>query len=664
MPNPRPRSFRRLLIFRLLLLGIPILLIGQYVTLRKARTGLLETARQNLTSSAVRKAEFLSQNGDLLASKIRLLSKIQTLQGDDLTAIEATLAEFTTGTPLSQACVHLTDAQATTVLVTTCNTPVSLSETLLPWARSTLINESDFALVDITSHPAELTADNMRDRYAQIEMTWAAPIYSADQELKYNLFLRTRLSQLENISARSLVGHTVLLDERGTVVVHPDASLEGQVIQNLGDADRLQSILRNAQLDRQATLHLFSFLPNYEEWLAGYTKLELEVAPGQIEQWVVLAVTPLEYALQGLADIRNVLIFLTLGLLTAQVVLVLYLAQRLSKPVERLCQYAYETQDLSHLKEVPQNFRVWEFNHLARVLNGMMKRLEQRAQELQHAWKDAQMANQLKSEFLANTSHELRTPLNAIIGCIRLVKDGCCDNDQESQEFLETADQAAIHLLGIINDILDIAKIESGTLEVDLAVVDVRQVVNEVADLQNLQVQQKGLILCCSESKNPLWVMADPAKLKQVLLNIVYNAIKFTDVGEIAIDTYLETEENYHASTYWPPGIQLPTSFPRVIVSIADTGVGIALSQQKKLFQPFVMADGSTTRQHEGTGLGLAICRNLVTLMGGSITLYSAGIGHGTQVLFALPLVDPHQLTSMDSTDSGIHQTLDIATEA
>ena len=647
MPNPSPRSFRRLLIFRLLLLGIPILLIGQYFTLRKARTGLLDTARQNLASSAVRKSEFLHQSGNTLSNEVRILAQAQILQRDDLDVIKASLMQFTTQTPLSKTCIYLADAKGTTVLVSTCTDPTSLPDVRLPWLDTQPTGTADtlpaltaFSLVEIAPEAAAPEAYILADRHTQASITWAAPVYTADQSLKYTVFLKAQLSQLESVSARSLVGYTVLFNEAGIVLIHPNTEFIGKSIDDLGDADRLSNIRRSAQAGRQATLHLFQFLPSHEEWLAGYSALEVEVAPDQLETWTVMAVTPLEHALQGLADIRNVLIILTLGLLTAQILLVLYLAQHLSRPIERLCQSAKEIQDLSHLKEVPQNFQVWEVNHLAKIFNKMIKRLEQKAHALQHAWQDAKIANQLKSEFLANTSHELRTPLNAIIGCIRLVKDDCCDSEDEAQEFLETADQAAIHLLGIINDILDIAKIEAGTLEVNPAVVDVRQIVEEVVALQTLQSRQKGLCLHCSQPKEPLWVVADPAKLKQVLLNLVYNAVKFTDEGEISITTHIESENCIKSVPSLPQNLHLPTSRPRVIVSVADTGIGISPSQQEKLFQPFVMADGSTTRQHQGTGLGLSISRNLITLMGGSIALHSEGIGKGTQVVFALPLVN------------------------
>ena len=258
-------------------------------------------------------------------------------------------------------------------------------------------------------------------------------------------------------------------------------------------------------------------------------------------------------------------------------------------------------------------------------MEGLLKRRQ--------AWENAQMANQLKNEFLANTSHELRTPLNAIIGCVRLVRDGCCDDREEELEFLERADNAAIHLLKIINDILDIAKIESGTMSLDLETLDLGSIVQDVLDMQALQIQQKGLALHRPKKSEPIWVKGDGDKLKQVLLNIVYNAIKFTHSGSI-------TAKIDVVHTVDAPDDDLEVvPAPRVSVTIQDTGIGIDPKDQQKLFHPFVMVDGSHTRSYEGTGLGLAISKNFMKLMGGSIGLYSAGVDQGTAVTVSLPLL-------------------------
>jgi signal transduction histidine kinase len=307
----------------------------------------------------------------------------------------------------------------------------------------------------------------------------------------------------------------------------------------------------------------------------------------------------------------------------------------------------------------------------------MITRLRAWAEELEAAWKEAQTANQLKNEFLANTSHELRTPLNGIIGCLRLVRDGFCDDREEELDFLQRADDAAIHLLGIINDVLDIAKIEAGKLTVETEPVDLRKILNEVINLQAVPIQQKGLEFHTTDLDEVIPVCADPAKLKQVLLNVVGNAVKFTDSGNITIHTRIEAfaeispavslnngnarreirgfgekkEERLSLASTGGGSMDSTPVAPssRVVVTVKDTGIGIDPTQQHKLFRPFVMVDGTTTRKCGGTGLGLAISRNLMSLMGGNITLSSDGDGHGTKVEISLPTIEHSLLFSGES---------------
>ncbi|ABA20423.1 histidine kinase [Trichormus variabilis ATCC 29413] len=215
-----------------------------------------------------------------------------------------------------------------------------------------------------------------------------------------------------------------------------------------------------------------------------------------------------------------------------------------------------------------------------------------------------------------------------------------CDNREEEIEFLQRADETAIHLLGIINELLDISKIEAGKLSVVSQPLDLRQTLLEVINLQSVNVQQKGLQLKTNLGTEPIPVKADAAKLKQVLINIIGNATKFTDEGGISIATTIQTRIDGKS---------------QVMVSITDTGLGIEPAQQHKLFRPFVMVNGSTTRKFEGTGLGLAISRNLIELMGGTITLESAGINQGTTVNITLPLIDI-SLLGLSATDNNKNQ--------
>ncbi|MBT9311464.1 sensor histidine kinase [Leptothoe kymatousa] len=648
----RPLSFRRLLILRILLLSTPILLIGQAITLRKARSSLLETARQNLTSSAINKATGLQESVRAVESEMLLLADSQALKVGDTNAVSDALSRYSKVASHTVVCLELTEAETGTVISTTCSTPLLPTPLQLPWQQEPTGNP-DFYLVDLDS-PREGGSTFTRDTYEEpgmrpslLDLIVAAPIYNPEGELRYTLSAQLGFTQLEDTNPRSLVGKTVIIDPNGIVVTHPNPDLVGlSAVDDLHGSDRFESIISSIRVGNADTLHLFGLLEGGDEWLAGYSGAELPVSTSQTQTWNVLAVTPINQALHALGEIRFILLLLTLGLLAANALLALYVARSLSLPVERLIHYTQQVQDLSsEVKTAPTTHNIWELDYLGKVLERMLRRLEGGAQELRQAWENAQMANQLKNEFLATTSHELRTPLNAILGCIRLVRDGSCDDREEELEFLERADNAAIHLLKIINDILDIAKIESGTVSLDLETVNLDKIVQDVLDMQGLQIQQKGLTLHRPEHTQETWVKGDADKLKQVLLNIVYNAIKFTHEGSITATVEVvqageETEES-------PP---IPA--PRVSVTIADTGIGIDPKDQKKLFHPFVMVDGSRTRSYEGTGLGLAISKNFMKLMEGNITLYSAGEDQGTSVTLSLPLLANPDVTGVDA-DNG-----------
>ncbi len=635
-------SFRRILLLRILLLSIPILFLGMAVTFRKARTSLLSTARLNLEQSAIRKAEMLQTSIQSLQTTLAVTSQASALKAGSPTTIQSYLTQIENQLP-SVHCLQLRDFSTQNLVASTCGDRLLDFLPTQSWSLKRNPSESNqlppFAIV-----PNRFNSPEQKDMMSLLNLVIGTPVYSPEGQLKYTLAAQVSLRQTEDVNPWLLQGYTILVNDDRMILAHPMPGRVGTTIAQEPDRDRFEDILTNVfQRETTGTRHLFGLANDSHEWLAGFSPVTVKLSNSNTSIWAVMAVTRMDSALQGLEEITQILLILTVGLLAAHLLAMLYMARDLALPIEQLGKYAMRIHKRDRLERAPKNFRVRELNHLAEVLDNMVGRLEERAKELEHAWQEAEAANKLKSQFLATTSHELRTPLNAIIGCIRLVKDGCCDTREEEVEFLEQADKAAIHLLKIINDLLDIQRIEEEKLTLTIKTIDLRQIIREAVHLQAVPIQQKGLTLTVTDLPEPIWVQADPDRLKQVLINVIYNAIKFTDQGGITIETRIhpaadlptyQAQQNGHRASD-------TAAQPWVVVAVRDTGIGIDPSQQQKLFRPFVMVDGSTTRKFEGTGLGLAISRNLVEMMSGQITLHSAGLGQGTTVKIALPIAIP-----------------------
>ncbi|MCP2728602.1 ATP-binding protein [Limnofasciculus baicalensis] len=648
MANPGQSSFRRILLSRLLLLSVPVLLTGVYVTYRKARSTLLETARHNLTESAEAKAENINQS--IAALKVNLLTASESvvLQSQSTEAYQEFINRLAKQLPTKIDCIELSDIQTKKIVASTCGYQLPLSQSAssswLAQEKSKLdLEPSQVYVTPVLPEKSPAAATDkvhQTKSNSQLTLLFSAPIYNNVGQLKYALSIQSNLLQHKKLESGSLVGYPVVISQDGTILAHPLQERIGRNIAQEADVARLESAVKNAIAGRQNFQHLFSFDKNGVEFIAGYTAIDSPVTSEDNQKWTILAVTSLDSALSGLKDIQQVLFILTCCLMIVSFLVTLYVARDIALPVEKLRDYAINESDLQSKDRIPQNFKIRELNELSKALDEMIERIKKGAEEVETAWKEAQEANKLKNEFLASTSHELRTPLNGIIGCIRLVKDGFCDDREEEIDFLQRADDAALHLLGIINDILDIAKMESGKLTVEIEPCDLRKVLDEVINLQEVPIQNKGIEFNIKDLHEVIPIYADPAKLKQVLINVVGNATKFTDSGSITINTRIEPirDKNQENSSNLPIGIEHSSSC--VIVTVRDTGIGIDPAQQSKLFRPFVMVDGTTTRKYGGTGLGLAISRNLMEMMNGTITLFSEGNGKGSIVEITLPIID------------------------
>ena len=357
-----------------------------------------------------------------------------------------------------------------------------------------------------------------------------------------------------------------------------------------------------------------------------------------ILRWHLVVKRDSAEAFATIAQLGNIFALIVGLSVVLALLLGLAMSARIAKPIERLTRTVQRLAagDLSSRTQVQQNDEIGDlalaFNQMAVELGEAQRKMQDynaelevevgaRTQDINEAMTSlqtlkvkAEAANRTKSEFLANMSHEIRTPLNGVVGMVSLLQRSQLNEDQ--QEITAVITSSADVLLSIVDDILDFSKIESGKLELESINFSLQELCDEVSDILAFKAEKKGLEFTCflAPELDP-FVIGDPVRLRQVLLNLGFNAIKFTETGEVAIrGEVIEARDT---------DLQLQ-------LIVRDTGIGIASAQLDMVFSPFSQGDGSTTRTFGGTGLGLAICKRLLDAMGGCIGVDSK-LGLGTE---------------------------------
>ncbi len=262
----------------------------------------------------------------------------------------------------------------------------------------------------------------------------------------------------------------------------------------------------------------------------------------------------------------------------------------------------------------------------------------------------AKDANEAKSAFLANMSHEIRTPLNAVLGFTDVLRRGLVTDSAESLDHLNMIHRSGSHLLELINDILDLSKIEAGRMQVESIDTNIDQVIYDTVDVLRVRAQEKDIDLVVKfNTAIPETIQSDPTRLRQIIMNLVGNAIKFTEQGSVSIITELSGQ----------------SESPQIKINIVDTGIGMTVDQQARIFESFTQADSTTTRKFGGTGLGLSISRRLAESMGGELTVDSAtGVGSTFTVTLPICQTDLQQLVSQEDLTRAAKSRLDATDQA
>jgi len=439
--------------------------------------------------------------------------------------------------------------------------------------------------------------------------------------------LMTQLKEIIKTTKIGKTGYLYIFDDQANMLIHPNSNIDGKNFSKIKNPSKDTYIFDDLVKAAKGSKELFykwdkpsdkgNYIYNKVSWIEYLPELK----------WYIVSSAYVDEFKASSTKVRHFVLLLALIIFVLSALYSFIFLRNLLRPISELSSLALKITDgdYSVRSDLKRDDEIGllsnEFNRMLETIEDNIENLDknvrEKTRELEIAKNKAEESTRSKSEFLANMSHEIRTPMNGIIGMSHLVLQTKLSDKQ--RDYVEKIDRSAKSLLGIINDILDFSKIEAGKLTIEKIDFDLLTLCESVVNLLEFKAEEKALpVTIAYDEKLGRYFYGDSLRIGQVLINLLNNAIKFTEEGEVKL-------------------IVKPSGENKVRFEIRDTGIGLTEVQQKKLFQSFSQADGSTTRKYGGTGLGLVISKQLVTLMQGEIWMKSTP-GVGSSFIFEIVL--------------------------